>query len=70
MVLSDLWREVLQTEVPRLEDNFFLLGGDSMAMTTLEFRIQEELGISLPPGAVLTAPTFGEITSLVQSFRR
>lgn len=65
-LLADLWREVLHVdETPKGDDNFFALGGDSMAMVTLEFRIQEETGISLPPGALLAAPTLRQLTALV-----
>lgn len=65
-VISALWREVLQsTETPSPNDNFFAQGGDSMAMVTLEFRIHEELGVSLSPGAILTAPTLDELVTLV-----
>jgi acyl carrier protein len=67
MVIVDLWREALQTaESPCSKDNFFALGGDSMAMVTLEFRIQEELGVPIPPGTLLTAPTLGELTAFVE----
>jgi acyl carrier protein len=67
-VLAELWREVLQTPVlPSETDNFFALGGDSMMMTMLEFRIGEELSIELTPGAVLSAPSLGELAALVQA---
>ena len=67
-VMADLWREVLQTDrsiTP--EDDFFALGGDSMAMVTLEFRIQEALAVGLPAGAVLGAPTLSQLSNLVDS---
>lgn len=66
--MADLWKEVLQTArsiTP--EDDFFALGGDSMAMVTLEFRIQEALAVCLPGGAVLSAPTLRELSTMVDS---
>jgi acyl carrier protein len=61
-----LWQEVLQMpEAPAAGDNFFALGGDSMAMVTLEFRILEETGVALPAGAILGAPTLREFVALV-----
>ena len=66
--VADLWREVLQTSTqPRPIDNFFDLGGDSMTMVMLEFRLQEEFSVELPVGAVLTAPTIRELSSLVEA---
>lgn len=64
--VAALWQEVLQTtEPPRATDDFFALGGDSMAMVTLEFRIKEDLSVDLPPGAILGAPTLRELSTLV-----
>lgn len=64
--LTALWSEVLQlTSPPRAIDNFFSLGGDSMAAVTLEFRIQEELSVHLPSGTIFGAPTLGELSRVV-----
>lgn len=69
--IADLWNEVLRTTTSlQPMDNFFALGGDSMAMVTLEFRIAEELGIELPAGTVLSAPTLRELSTAVDSFLR
>lgn len=66
--LTALWKEVLQmTHTPELSDNFFSVGGDSMTMVMLEFRIKEELSVDLPVGAVLVAPTLGELSVLIQT---
>lgn len=66
--VADLWNEVLRSDTPpKLTDNFFAVGGDSMAMVTLEFRIMEQLGVQLAPGTVLSAPTLGELSSIVDS---
>ncbi len=55
--IAGLWSEYLATSDPiRSTDNFFALGGDSLAMTILLFRIKEELGVDLPPSALLEAP--------------
>lgn len=70
-IVSEIWREVLQiNEIPTASDNFFALGGDSMAMVTLEFRIQEELAVTVVPGTLLTASTFGELTAAVDQLLR
>src|SRR5690242_16330410 len=48
--LATLWCEVLQCREPPLaKDNFFSLGGDSVALTMLLFRVHQEFGLDLPP---------------------
>lgn len=65
-MVAALWTEVLQLpNPPHLTDNFFSLGGDSMAAVTLEFRIHEELSIHLTPGTLFGAPTLGELLRVV-----
>ena len=64
--LASLWVEVLQiTSLPKATDDFFALGGDSMGMTLLEFRVQEELSVELPAGALLGAPTLRQLAALI-----
>ena len=66
--VAELWSEVLQTDrVPSASDNFFSLGGDSMGMVTVEYRIKEEFSVELPPGALLGAPTLRELSALVDA---
>jgi len=65
-ILEALWTEVLQlTTPPRAADNFFSLGGDSMAAVILEYRIGEELHVHLSPGTLFGAPTFHELSQVV-----
>lgn len=65
-----LWKEALQmTDLPAADDNFFSLGGDSMTMTVLEFRIAEELSVGLNPGTLLSAPTLRELSAAVDEAR-
>lgn len=66
--IASLWNEVLRnTTFPAPMDNFFALGGDSMAMITLEFRIKEETGVALAPGTLLSAPTLRELSQAVDA---
>lgn len=66
--VAELWREVLSAEeIPNGTDNFFALGGDSMAMVMVEYRIKEEFSVELPPGALLAAPTLRELSALVDA---
>jgi acyl carrier protein len=69
-VVASLWSEVLQTtQLPDPNDNFFSLGGNSMTMVMLEYRIQEEFSIELPTGALLGAPTLRELSELLDAER-
>lgn len=66
--VAELWKEVLiGTETLTATDNFFALGGDSMAMVTVLFRIQEEFSVELSPAAIFNAPSLGELAALVDA---
>jgi acyl carrier protein len=66
--IASLWDEVLQTSGPRQpSDNFFALGGDSMSMVTVLFRIKEEFSVDLPPEALFNAPSLRQLSALVDS---
>ena len=68
--LAELWSEVLQTDrPPGAEDDFFSLGGDSMSMVTLEFRIQEAFSTTLPPGILLRASTLRALAACIDAAR-
>jgi L-aminoadipate-semialdehyde dehydrogenase len=68
--VAELWSEVLpMVETLRATDNFFALGGDSMAMVMVEYRIKEEFSVELPPGVMLRAPTLRELSTLVDAMR-
>ena len=70
-IVAELWSEVLQmSERPDATANFFDLGGDSMTMTMVEFRIKEELAVELPAGAVLSAPSLRELSAWIDRSRR
>lgn len=68
LAIAALWSEVLQIpQLPEATDNFFAIGGNSMAMAILEYRIQEEFSIELPAGVVLGAPTLRELSFVVDA---
>jgi acyl carrier protein len=68
--LAELWCEVIDSApVPEATTDFFEAGGDSAAMLTLEFMINERFSVELPAGAVLQAPTLGALARLVEITR-
>ncbi len=68
--IAAIWADVLQlTSPPAPEDNFFSLGGDSLLMTMVLFRVNETFHIELPPVALIDAPELGAFGTFVESFR-
>lgn len=68
--IAELWQEALQVaQLPSEDDDFFSLGGDSLSMVMVEFRIAEELAVQVPPGATLGASTLRDLAALVDATR-
>ena len=55
--LLALWAEILAAENVSADSDFFQLGGDSIQMMTMLFRVSQDLGVDLNPGAVFETPT-------------
>jgi amino acid adenylation domain-containing protein len=60
--LADIWRLLLPADGPRggnigREDNFFVLGGNSLSAARLMFRIREVFGVDLRMAVFYEAPT-------------
>jgi aspartate racemase len=64
--LATVWEEVLNVRPVGVADNFFDLGGHSILAAKLASRIEQELGHSLPIGALLTAPTVEALAGLIE----
>jgi acyl carrier protein len=66
--VANLWCEIMQSS-PQLShaDNFFALGGDSLAMTMVVFRIQEMFGVELETSSLMEAPELGSFAALIDS---
>jgi thioesterase domain-containing protein len=52
-----------------LDDDFFDLGGDSLAAIELMAAIDEQFGIDVPPSTLLEAPTTAELAPLLNKRR-
>ena len=68
-VLADLIGNVLAVEQVGLDDDFFDLGGDSLAAIELMAAIDEQFGIDLPPSTLLEAPTTASLAPLLNRRR-
>ena len=64
--LRPLWTAVLYRDVIAAEDDFFDLGGDSLAAVELINRVNAELGVSLDTVALFDHPTLGGLAALVE----
>jgi len=64
--LAELWAEVFELDTVDREDDFFLLGGDSLQATRLVGRIERELGIDLPLDALFDAPSVAALAAIVE----
>jgi amino acid adenylation domain-containing protein len=64
-----LWREQLGVEHIGERDDFFRLGGDSMAAIQVVRRIAAELRHAVPARAMFDAPTLGEFIDYIAELR-
>jgi acyl-CoA synthetase (AMP-forming)/AMP-acid ligase II/acyl carrier protein len=62
-VVRSIWAEVLQREDVGVDDDFFAIGGHSLAAAQIVARVNDALGVDLPPDAVFEAPTVAELAA-------
>ena len=63
--LLELWRAVLKRDDIGPDDDFFLLGGDSLAAVDLLHRIEKELQYQLPLSILTQAPSVRQFETLL-----
>jgi amino acid adenylation domain-containing protein/non-ribosomal peptide synthase protein (TIGR01720 family) len=61
--IATLWREQLQVEHIADDDNFFLLGGNSISATQVIARLREALGLELNLRLLFEAPTLAHFAA-------
>ncbi len=61
--LAELWKELLNAERVGGNDNFFVLGGNSLKAILLNARMHKELGIRVPLADFFRYPTVRQIVS-------
>jgi len=67
--VAAIWREVLETERVRAEDDFFALGGHSLRVTQVLSRIRAAMGVTLSVRAFFAAPTVRGLAAAVDAVR-
>jgi phthiocerol/phenolphthiocerol synthesis type-I polyketide synthase E len=65
--LGALWRHVLGVPTVSLEDNFYSLGGESLALVRVIGAIRDQFGVTVPLRTVAARPTFGWIASMIEN---
>lgn len=63
--IIEIWRDVLGDEDITPEDDFFDLGGSSIAAIRILPRLAEEFGIDAEVGMLFDNPTPGELAAAV-----
>ncbi|WP_223178635.1 non-ribosomal peptide synthetase [Streptomyces boluensis] len=67
--MTELWRELLDTEDIGVQDSFFALGGHSLLLLRLIHRVVERFGVRLAPGVCFAHPTPAGLAHLVDAER-
>jgi phthiocerol/phenolphthiocerol synthesis type-I polyketide synthase E len=63
-VLADLWRAALGVATVTAEDDFFALGGESMALVQLVSVVRARAGVPVSLSELALEPTFGRLHDL------
>jgi acyl carrier protein len=66
-VVAAAWAEVLRTDTPGIDDNFFAAGGDSITAAQLVSRVRDLLRVELPLLAFFDAPSVAGAAAEVEA---
>jgi acyl carrier protein len=69
-IVAGVWREILARDAIRVDDDFFSLGGDSVSMLNMLFRLHEIFQVELAPEILLKNPTLAQFTPQVSAALR
>jgi len=67
--VMQIWSNLLNKESINIDEDFFLLGGDSLSAVEMFAQIERHFGKSLPYGALLEASTIREFAGLLSEPR-
>ncbi|MEU8180095.1 AMP-binding protein [Micromonospora sp. NPDC049047] len=68
-VVSAAWADVLDDDTYTADDDFFALGGDSIAAAGIARRVGDALGLQVPILALHQRPTFSAFVGYLESLR-
>jgi acyl transferase domain-containing protein len=61
--ILQIWRAVLGFETLSIDDDFFEIGGDSLAAMELMAKLNDDLGVDLPISVLFDYPTINDLAS-------
>ncbi|MFQ4145498.1 amino acid adenylation domain-containing protein [Chlorogloeopsis sp. ULAP02] len=64
--LANIWTELLKVKQVGIEDNFFDLGGHSLLLTQLVFRVRQTWQIELPLSSLWEMPTIALLAESIE----
>ena len=64
--LIAIWKNLLKADLVGVRDDFYALGGDSLAMTTMLLEVEGRFNKQIPIDAFLARPTIETIAQLLQ----
>jgi thioesterase domain-containing protein/acyl carrier protein len=67
--LAEIWRDVFTIDVVGIADDFFELGGDSFAATTLAAEIEATFGRQFTPADIITSATIAQQAEFLDANR-
>lgn len=65
-VIADIWARELSVDALAVESDFFALGGDSLKMLTVLFRVTQALGVEVAPETLYVHPTLAAFSGAVE----
>lgn len=65
--LAKIWADVLKVESPSIHDDFFELGGDSLAASRIISRVIQTFQLELPLKALLEAPSVAQMAAVIDA---
>ncbi|MBB3097923.1 acyl carrier protein [Actinoplanes campanulatus] len=64
-----IWSRALDSDDFSTTDNFFSLGGNSLAMTRVQRAIRAELGVTVPMDVLFRKATVADISAYIEAAR-
>jgi acyl carrier protein len=68
--LVEIWAEVLRTDHIGIRDNFFILGGHSLAATRVISRIRDAFQIEMPLRLLFDHPTIADLGKCIEDTKQ
>ncbi len=65
--LVKIWEEVLDLKGVGAQDNFFAIGGHSIKVVSMQYKIEKEFGTRVEIKKIFGAPTIREMASLIMN---